>query len=365
MTTVVVGGALADKPGSGGEAWVRMSWVRGLQLLGLDVWFVEDASPAADRDYFRSVVEEFGIADRASLLVDGGLVAGPDPFAVAEDAVLVNISGNVATPDLFRRYRRRVYVDIDPGFTQVWHAQGLPGARVAGHEAHATIAENIARPGCLIPSAGVEWFAVRQPVVLADWPHLPLPDESGFTTVTNWRPPFGPLEWGGRSYGLKVHEFRKVLDLPRALDVPFELALSIHPGDDRDRQALLANGWRLVDPSVAAAPDGFRRYVQGSAAEFSVAQGVYVDMHSGWFSDRTVRYLASGRPALVQETGFSDNLPSGAGLVAFSTTAEAVSGAQHILRNREEHAAAAHDLAARHFAHDVVLPRFCERAGIS
>jgi hypothetical protein len=365
VSTVVVGGALADKAGSGGEAWVRMSWVRGLRQLGLDVWFVEDASPGADVGYFTDVVERFGLSDQATLLVGGEVVTGPAPFDVADGATLINISGNVALPRLLGAYRKRVYLDIDPGFTQVWHAQGLAGARLTGHDAHFTIAENIGRPGCLIPDTGIAWRTVRQPVVLEDWPVAPAPEHFCFTTVSCWRPPFGPLSWNGRHHGLKVHEFRKVLALPAAVDVPFELALAIHPGDDSDRQALLEHGWRLVDPAVGATPDGFRAYVQASAAEFSVAQGVYVDMHTGWFSDRTVRYLASGRPAVVQETGFSDRLPTGSGLVPFRTPEDAARGVADIVRHWTEHAAAARELAERWFAADVVLPTFCEQAGIS
>jgi len=364
VSTVVVGGALASKAGSGGEAWVRLSWIRGLQRLGLDTWFVEEAADLVGLYYFTATCARFGLTERASLLVGGEVVAGPDPLEVAGDATLVNISGNIASPRLLRAYRRRVFVDIDPGFTQVWHAQGLAGARVAGHDVHVTIAENVGRAGCLVPAAGVEWHTARQPVVLDDWPVAPAPAAVRFTTVSSWRPPFGPLEHGGGTYGLKVHEFRKVMELPRSAPAPIELALAIHPGDERDRSALLAHGWLLTDPAVAATPEGFREYVQGSAAEFSVAQGVYVDMHSGWFSDRSVRYLASGRPVLVQETGFSDNLPTGLGLVPFRTLDEAGRGAADIVSRWDEHAAAAREIAERYFDSDVVLARFCERVGI-
>lgn len=364
MSAVVVGGALASKAGSGGEAWVRLSWIRGLQRLGLDVWFVEEASDGAGLDYFTEVAERFGLADRATLLVGGDIVAGPSPFDVADGATLVNISGNVALPRLLAAYRRRVFVDIDPGFTQVWHAQGLSGARVVGHDVHVTIAENIGRPGCRVPTAGIEWLTVRQPVVLDDWPLVAAPEQFRFTTVSSWRPPFGPLEYEGRSYGLKVHEFRKMMDLPELVSSPMELALDIHPSDDRDRTALLEHRWRLTDPAVAATPDGFREYVQHSGAEFSVAQGVYVDMRSGWFSDRTVRYLASGRPALVQDTGFAANLPTGLGLVPFRTLDDATCGAADIAQRWAEHSAAAREIAERHFSSDIVLTQFCEQLGI-
>ena len=364
-STVVVAGALADKAGSGGEAWVRMSWVRGLARLGLDVWFVEDASSDAGEPYFAEVVDFFGLAGRATLLIDGEVVRGPDPYAVAPDATLVNISGNLAQARLLGSYRRRVFLDIDPGFTQVWAAQGLTDAHLAAHDVHVTIAENMGLPGCRVPDAGFRWHATRQPVVLDDWPVHALPAHPRFTTVSNWRPSYGPLQHDGHEYGLKVHEFRKVLALPERTRWPVELALSIHPGDDRDRTSLLEHGWTLTDPAQARSPSGFRQYVQESAAEFSVAQGAYVDMDTGWFSDRTVRYLASGRPALVQQTGFARHLPCGLGVVPFRTLDDAVAGAADIERRWPEHSVAARDIAERYFAADVVLPRFCADVGIA
>ena len=158
--------------------------------------------------------------------------------------------------------------------------------------------ENIGSPACTIPTGGLRWRPVRQPVVLEEWPALPhAADLDRFTTVASWRGPYGPVEYGGQTYGLKVHEFRKFIDLPRRAPCTFELAVDIHEGDARDRQALLEHGWRLTDPrAVAGDPASFRAYVQGSAGEFSTAQGVYVTTNSGWFSDRTVRYLASGPP---------------------------------------------------------------------
>ena len=377
MPAVVLAGALANKPNSGGEAWVRLSWVRGFQRLGLEVRFVEELSSSACVDaaglptppgesvnvaYFRSVVDRFALRDVATLLVDGEPVLGEDVddlLGLAPSAVLVNISGHLSDRRLFSSFRSRVLVDIDPGFTQFWHEAGNPGARVEGHNLHFTIGENIGTAGCPIPTGGIQWRHVRQPVVLDDWPVVDGMEPGRFTTVANWRGPFGSIEHNGRRYGLKVHEFRKVLDLPRRAPYTFELALNIDPTEERDLAALRERGWRLVDPvPVAGDPDAFRRYVQGSAAEFSVAQGVYVDTASGWFSDRTVRYLASGRPALVQDTGFGRSLTVGAGIVPFRTFEQAVSGATAVVRDFPEHCAAARALAERYFSADAVLARF-------
>jgi hypothetical protein len=376
MSTVIVGGALANKVGSGGEAWVRMSWVRGLQQLGLDVWFVEQLGERADEaetkaaaDWFQNIVDRFDVSARATLLNgDDALVGTPlaDLLAMAPDAVLVNISGHIDHASLFPAFRRRVLVDIDPGFTQFWHAAGNPGARVDGHDLFFTIGELIGTPECSIPTCGLQWRAVRQPVVLEDWPVTPVIDPARFTTVANWRGPYGVVEHDGRTFGLKVHEFRKVLELPRRCPHRFEIALSIHSADDADRRALLDNEWHLTDPATAAGdPDAFSAYVTGSGSEFSVAQGVYVDTRCGWFSDRTVRYLACGRPALVQETGFARTLSTGLGLVPFTNLAEAVAGADDIVARYDEHAETARTIAERYFSAGIVLDRFCDEAGIS
>lgn len=367
---VVVGGALANKAGSGGEAWVRMSWVRGLQSLGLDVWFIEQADNPTDEQvaYFDRTVAEFSLGERATLITRDGVRRGPsmsELLDVAAESALVNISGHIDAPELFARFRRRVYVDIDPGFTQSWWASGLPGHRLDGHDVCATIGEGIGRADCPIPTCGLDWLHVRQPVVLDDWRPPVERHFDRFTTVGSWRGPFGPVTIDGRSFGLKVHEFRRFLALPAASGLPFELALSIDPGDSADRAALVDAGWALVDPRAAAdGPGDFRRYVEGSGAEFSVAQGVYVHTGCGWFSDRTVRYLASGRPALVQDTGFSRTLPTGTGLVAFRNLDEAVTGAADIVRRYDEHAVEARAIAASYFDAQVVLTRFCEQCGI-
>ena len=375
MTAVVVAGALANKPGSGGEAWVRLSWIRGLQRLGLDVWFVEQLDPSLSPEphagpvaYFRSVVDRFDLASRATLLAgDDTIVGAPlaDLLSLAPSATLVNISGHLTHARLFPAFRARALIDIDPGFTQLWHTKGDPGARVTGHDLHFTIGEHIGSARCPLPTGGVRWQPVRQPVVLSDWPPVDDHEPMHFTTVGNWRGPYGPIDHDGHRYGLKVHEFRKFIELPERSVHAFELALRIDAADGGDRIALDTHGWRLTDPYAASdGPEAFRAYVQRSGAEFSVAQGIYVDSRCGWFSDRTVRYLASGKPALVQDTGFSDLLPVGRGLVAFRTIEDAVAGADDIVASYDEHAAAARAIAERHFDSDHVLARFCEQVGI-
>jgi hypothetical protein len=405
MSVVIVSGPLANKVRNGGHTWERLSWAVGLRRLGFDAYFVEQIAPEAcvdaagkvtgfeesiNAEWFRAVTRWFGFGERAVLVCGGGErcigATWPRLLEIAEDAaLLVNIGGHITLAPLLERVRCKAYVDVDPGFTQFWQAD--PGTRFefGGHDFYFTIGENIGTPGCPIPTGGLRWRPTRQPVVLADWPvasvgqaALPVRDagadrqgclshDARFTTIASWRGGFGPVQFGGRTYGLKVHEFRKVLPLPgRVAAAAFEIALDIHPGDAKDLAALREHGWRIVEPrAVAASPAAFRDYVQGSGAEFSVAQGIYVDTNSGWFSDRTVRYLASGKPVLVQDTGFRQQLPTGEGLVSFRTLEEAVAGAERIVGDYDAHCRAARQIAEEHFDSDRVLRRFMEEVGVA
>lgn len=379
---IIVAGAVANKLASGGEAWVRMSWVKGFQRLGFDVEFVEEiASPlcvevygepalaeeSANRRYFDRVCELFDLNGRATLVIDDGARTIGHPIdeladRMREADLLVNISGHLRNATLFGAAQQTALVDIDPGFTQIWHQDGT--APIEAHDRYFTIGENIGTTACPIPTGGLRWLPTRQPVLLEDWTPPGGETFDRFTTIANWRGPYGALTLDGRALGLKVHEFRKVIDLPRSVDARFELALNIHPDDARDRDALIEYGWHLVDPIARCGdPATFRDYVRGSSAEFSVAQGVYVDTNSGWFSDRSVRYLASGLPVLVQETGFSGTLPTGDGLVSFRTHEEAAAGARDIVERYAEHRSAARTIAEEHFDSDGVLTRFLELAG--
>ncbi len=374
METVFVSGALANKPENGGEAWVRLSWVLGLRQLGFHVEFVEELVGASSAEvavrWFEDVTTRFGLAPAASLLIDGRSVVGrsrPELSALArEAALLVNISGHLRDRELSDAFRCKVYVDLDPGFTQHWLASGQGDLGVEHHDYHFTVGENVGRPGCSIPTSGRQWRPLRQPVTLDEWPTAAGGDADRLTTVATWRGPFGAIRVDGHALGLKVHQFRRFIELPLHLDKEFEIALSIDPADAPDRELLLRNGWALADPLRACGdPDAFRRYVQRSGAEFSVAQGMYVDTYSGWFSDRSVRYLASGKPVLVQDTGFTANLPTGEGLLAFRTLEEAVAGAKAIDRDYERHCQAARRLAEEYFDAAKVLSDFLAHVGIA
>jgi len=371
VPVAIVAGALANKPNSGGEALVRLSWVLGLRRLGFDVWLVErlpGAEPAGQR-YFGQVLSEFGLGERAALLGAGNeALFGSSEAELAEVAaeadVLFDISGHLGAGAIADATRLRAYVDLDPGFTQAWHADPKIKFSIAGYDRYLTVGQNIGRPGCPVPVAGIEWVATLPPVLLEEWE--PAPERMRFTTVATWRSPYGGLEIGGRTMSLKHHQFRRFVELPRLVpDVELELALDIHPGDAADLELLRENGWQVVDPVAAAGtPAAFRDYVRGSAAEFSVAQGVYVEAATGWFSDRTAAYLASGRPALIQETGLVEQLPIGEGLLTFSTPEEAAASVKSIAAAPESHSVAARQIAEEHLDSGRVLGRLLEEIGV-
>ena len=395
MTTVIVAGALANKPGNGGEAWVRMSWARGLARLGFDVWFVEaltsdrgDGIAGPDpraMEFFDAVTRANALGDRSVLVVDG-VVRGLDPEewdALADDcALLVNISGHLEPDEWFHRIPHRAYVDLDPGYTQIWDSRGLLGDQVSAHTDHYTVGLNVGRPGCDLPTGDVRWRPTLQPVVLEDWgdratkvgeahagPDAAEREVAGvrFTTVASWRGAFGPIEDGDRHYGVKAHEWRRFRALPALLPAHcFEAALAIHPADGDDRTLLESAGWHLEDPAERAGSlEAFRTYVECSDAEFSVAQGVYVETRSGWFSDRSARYLAAGRPVVVQDTGFRDTIPEGDGALAFETMTDAVAAVETIADDYARHSSAARQLAETHFDSDRVLGSMLEDLGVS
>jgi hypothetical protein len=374
MTTILVSGAIANKPFNGGNAWACLNYVFGFRKLGFDVYFLESMQPASctadNRNYFKKIVRESSLDGKVALIspdlqtLEG--IPFPELLAITESAdLLVNISGHLNIEALTRRIRRKAYIDLDPGFTQFWHADDTCDFRVAGHDYYFTVGENIGTPDCLIPMDGIQWRRTRQPVVLDYWPVSKEGDPSRFTTIATWRGPFGPMTYGERIFGSKVREFRKYAGIPRQANGTFEIALNIHPADHRDREMLLQNSWQLVDP-LQVVPDtsSFRRYIQTSGAEFSVAQQMYVDTKSGWFSDRTVRYLASGKPVLVQDTGFTRNYPVGDGLLAFSTPGEAVAGANKITDNYSAHAAAARRIAEEYFDSNRVLGELLDQIGV-
>ena len=371
---VVIGGALAQRSGRGGHAWVFLQYLLGFRRLGFDVLFLDRleremcvgdrgngaaVGMSADVAYLADVMRRFDLGDSWHLFHDGGhsVVNGTREGAMRalRDADLfLNVMGYIDEPALLEAARRPVFLDIDPGFAQHWQSLGQ-ATSISGHRAYVTVGSNVGDPTCTVPTCGVEWLVTRPPVVLEAWPVA----EDGnrtFTSVVSWRGPFDPIETDGRRLGLRAHSFRPLVRLPTITGLPFELALDIDEADAAERLRLEDNGWRLVDPRVVAAdPRSYEKYVRGSAAEIGVAKELYVITSSGWFSDRSACFLASGKPVLVQDTGFAKRLPTGRGVVSYTTLEEAAAGALSIWEDYRGHATAARELAEEFFDSDRVL----------
>jgi len=368
---IAIGGAVAQKPGNGGHTWQFLQYLLGFRRLGYDVLLVDSlaggtsAATTAGVRWVDGVMREHGLDRSWTVKLPGGHHAGVGRRRTLEFLagcdLLVNVMGFVADEELLAAAPRRVFLDTDPGFAQMWRELRLADV-LAGHDAHVTIGERIGRADCTIPGCGIDWITTPQPVVLRAWPAAREAPRRPFTSVASWRGAYGPIDFGGRRYGLRVHEFRRFAALPAATRRPFEVALSIDPTEREDLALLRGGGWTLIDPrAVASTTSAYRSYIAGSAAELMVAKGIYVQSRGGWFSERSICYLASRRPVLAQDTGIADLYPVGRGLLTFRDLDEAAAGVEAIASDYEGHAAAARELAEEHFDSDRVLTRLLER----
>lgn len=370
--------ALAHRPSRGGHAWFVLQYLLGFRGLGWDVTFVDRAQPSAavatgrlreseQADYLSGLMRRYGLDNSYSLLLEGGAeTAGLSRKELTErirsSEFLLNVMGYLTDQELLSAASRRVFLDVDPGFGQMWSALGLHDT-FAGHDVFLTVGGNLGEPDCPIPTCGIDWIGTVPPVVLDHWPSAdPAADDAPFTSVASWRGAYGPVEYGGKTYGLRVHEFRKFAELPRLTSQRFELALDIDPSDQADRTLLERNRWRLVDPNtVAGDPWSYRRFIEQSKAEFGAAKNMYVETNSGWLSDRSVCYLASGRPVLVQDTGIHDSYATGLGLLTYRSLDEAAGGVEAIAGDPTGHGRAAREIAESYFDSRGVLARLVEK----
>jgi len=382
--TIAIAGALAQRPNAAGHTWVFLQYLLGFRRLGWDVVFIDrlERDMCFDRNgravpversinlqYLSDCMRRFGLEDSWALLYDEsartfGLPKEALVERVSRSALLVNFMGYLDDPEIRDAAPRRAFVDIDPGFGQLWRELGLHDL-FHDHDSYVTIGEGLGDPGCTVPTCGIDWISTKPPVVLDEWP---VASSSGvrFTTVATWRGPFASIEHQGRTYGLRAHEFRKFLALPRMTGRAFELALDIDAADHADIERLRDGGWSLVEPrAVAGDPASYRRYIQGSLAEFSVPKNLYVETRAAWFSDRSACYLASGKPVLLRDTGLAAYLPTGKGLVTFDTIDGAASAVREICENYAAHSEAARALAEEHLASDLVLGRLLGAVGVS
>jgi hypothetical protein len=347
---VLVAGMVAGEPGNGGATWAVLQYVLGLRRLGHKVCLMEalEATNQASINYFHAVTTRFGI--------DGELLVAPRSLDGYD--IVLNISGTLR-PDWIARIPTRVYIDLDPAFNQLWHDEGID-RRFDGHTHFVTVGQAIGQRGCAVPTGGRHWIGTLPPVVLDEWPRGSSIETDALTTVANFRA-YGSIDRDGVHYGQKVHSLRGLMDLPQRTQERFVLAMQVHPDERHDLAALAANGWEFVDPNaVAATPDAYHRFVRGSRAEIGIAKSGYVASRCGWFSDRSACYLASGRPVVAQETGFSGFIPTGEGLFAFDDEDGALAAIEDLRRDYARHSRAARQVAERYLDSDRVLTKLLE-----
>jgi hypothetical protein len=368
---IVLAGIVARYP-YGGVTWCSLMYLLGLQRLGHQVCYVEDTGecvydplknalstdPSYGTGYIHRALEPFGLGDRWSFVNYDGSYHGASRDTVkrwcAEADVFINLSGGSwFWRDEYAAIPRKVFVDSDPVFTQLALAKGDEWYVdfFRGFDRLFTFGANIGAPGCDVPTAGFTWHHTWQPVVTELWRGDTAPGDR-FTTVMTWR-----IESFTDVDGNKDREFVRFIDLPARTPARFELAIN---GPQR---LLQDHGWQTVDAmGVSRSLWDYRDFIQRSRGEFGVAKHAYVSRRSGWFSDRTECYLAAGRPAVVQDTGWSAHLPNGTGLIAFSTPEEAVEALARVNGDYAAHARAADAIAREHFEAARVLPRFLEVA---
>jgi hypothetical protein len=380
--TILLSGMIASVPHQGGATWAILQYLLGFKRLGYNVHFIEPVEEAALRPagvplaqsdnaaYFRRVMAEFGMGQSSTLLLAGTQRTVGIPYERLREIarrgdVLVNISGLLTDEALTEDIPLRTYLDLDPAFTQLWHvAEGID-MRFAAHNRFVTVGQAIGDPDCEVPTCGLKWVTTPQPVVLERWPAGHITTHDALTTVANWRG-YGSIEHKGVFYGQKAHSWRQFFSLPALSEERFAPALAIHPEESSDLKALRTNGWDLIDPErVTQTPASYQCFVRASKAEFGIAKSGYVASRCGWFSDRSICYLASGRPVIAQETGFSRFLPVDAGLFAFDTIDEVLASIEALNGDYDRHARAARAVAEEYFDSDRVLVRLLNVLGVS
>lgn len=380
---IVASGFVSKYPQAGGVFSVVLQYLLGLRRLGCQVCWFELLWPQGQHDSalirtFADRMVDFGLEQEFCLVYfpQGKWPQAGDErkwygwsqdqfFRFCSEAdLLLDLCASTRPPDLLAAVRRTALLDLDPGFMQLWMNQRDMGQ--SRYDLFFTIGQNIGRPECPVPTGGVQWRTFWPPVDLDRWQSEKGDGTAPFSTVSQWWG-YPPTYYKGEEYnGSKRTEFLRFVDLPLLTRHCFDLALNLHPVDDTaDKQQLIAKGWQVYDShQVTGDFAAYQQYVRRACGEFSVAKPGYIKSKSGWFSDRSVCYLAAGRPVLVQETGFSAFLPTGRGILSFATLEQAVEGVAEIQQRYSLHCQAAREIAREYFSADKVLSKLLRDAGL-
>ncbi|HXR30842.1 MAG TPA: glycosyltransferase family 2 protein [Solirubrobacterales bacterium] len=384
---IVLLGMMTKMPVAG-VVWQNMHYMLGLERLGCEVHYVEthartpsmlmsdagDDSSALAAEFIDATMRRFGFADRwafRALHDDGRCFGMSEPRLerlYGEAELLINLHGGTRPLPELAASGRLVYLETDPVQLQLElrHAVQDTIDFLEPHCAFFTFAENWGQADCGLPRQDrFRFLPTRQPVMMDLWPDRSAQRAEVFTTVGNWRQEWRDVTFQGERYTWsKHHEFAKCLDLPARTERRFELALSSCLPSERE--LLAERGWRVRDGlEVSRGIDEYRDYIGSSRGEFTVAKDQNVRLRTGWFSDRSATYLASGRPVITQDTGFGVALPVGEGLFAFDSVEAAADAVAAIDADYARHARAARDLATEHFGHEAVLRPLLDQMGIA
>jgi hypothetical protein len=359
--------------GRGGHILYALQWLHGLRLLGHEVLYYDRISDRAEAAaLFAQIIERWWDSRLAVAIgptgesVFGPSLDGVEAFARDAEGIISLGCQFSAEPDPWlASVRPRVLIDLDPGFSQLWAMEASSIEEVLGrHDLYFTVGANIGTARSALPTLGIDWRPIWNPVV-ADWwtPETPR-SRDRFTTIAGlWLNGYQPFE--GIMWGPKAEELRRFLRLPKLAGEPIEIALENGSGDELVGE-LAHNGWRLESAeAVAATPESYRQYIADSAGEFSCAKGLYVGSRSGWFSDRSACFLAAGRPVVIQDTGIQDVLPTGAGLFAVTTVEDAADAIRRIRMDYERQSRIARQIALDHFDARRVLPALLQAMGVN
>ena len=366
----------------GGNTWAFLQYFLGFRRLGFETYYVEELPPedcidndrqqvsfseSVNKRHFAALMERWDLLGSASLLETAGsghvgLSRGEVETLARDVELLINFSGRMRHPRILEAVGRRLYLDMDPGYTQIWQEQYGADMNLGGHDVHVTVGLNLGAPDCPMPTCGIRWEKTLPPVVIEEWQTETPPGES-YTTVADWRG-FGAVEWRGVWYGQKADQFAKIIDLPGRVPVPLELCLFID-SDEPDRGALEQHGWSLASPVLhAATTDAYRNYVTRSRGEFTAVKEAYAAGRTGWLSDRSACYLAAGRPVIMEDTAIGAYVPTGDGLLTFSDVDSAAGALDQVETAYAKHAAAATAFAREFLDSDKVLGRLLRLAGV-
>ena len=350
-------------PAGGGHLWAYLNWALGLETLGCRVIWLETVNPSAPPTETLSHAACLQHRLDRLLTADLALDTPTQGYLGVDDAkeadLLLTLNYRIR-PGIVRDFRRSALVDIDPGLTQIWMSEGQ--IDVARHDVYFTIGETVGTPHATFPDCGLEWHYTPPPISLPAWPEVVVDAAAPYTTVSSW--------WGqwvlfrNEAYpNDKRSGFREFLDLPARTDRRLELALALGEGVQDESRSLEQLGWTVRDAlEVARTPESYRAYIQGSRGEFSCAKPSCTRLANAWISDRTLCYLASGKPAIVQHTGRSRFLPDSEGLFRFRTVHDAARALDAAECDYAHHARAARALAEEYFDARTVLARVLERA---